>query len=39
MHRRIRSWFRNGYPEPAPRRGHCYLLALCGLDYAAKPKR
>ncbi|MEI7913232.1 MAG: hypothetical protein WCH82_00655 [Mycobacteriaceae bacterium] len=39
MHRRITSWLRKGYPARAPRRGHCYLIALCGVDYAAAAKR
>jgi hypothetical protein len=28
------SWIRKGYPRCAPERGHSYLVALCGVDYA-----
>lgn len=33
---RMASWIRRGYPRQAPQRGHCYLLALCGVDCAAR---
>lgn len=33
---RMASWIRKDYPTQAPLRGHCYLLALCGEDYAAR---
>lgn len=33
---RLASWIRKGYPRYAPDRGHCYLLALCGVDYASR---
>jgi hypothetical protein len=32
---RVASWIRKDYPKDAPERGHCYLVALCGVNYAA----
>ncbi len=29
---RVASWIRKDYPKHAPLRGHCTLLALCGVD-------
>mgnify|MGYP003604204081 CR=1 FL=1 len=31
-HNRMASWIRRDYPKTAPDRGHCYLIALCGVD-------
>lgn len=31
---RVASWIRKDYPKGAPERGHCYLFALCGGNYA-----
>lgn len=31
---RVASWIRKDYPPSAPERGHCYLLALYGAEYA-----
>ena len=28
---RLATWIRKDYPRTAPARGHCYLLALCGI--------
>jgi hypothetical protein len=36
MIRRLAAWIRKGYPTTAPERGHSYLIALCGLDEAAR---
>lgn len=33
---RVASWIRKDYPRSAPERGHCYLLALVGDDYAVR---
>jgi|LakMenE01Jun11ns_1017448.scaffolds.fasta_scaffold9948398_5 hypothetical protein len=33
---RVASWIRRNYPRSAPDRGHSYLIALCGTDYAAR---
>ncbi|MGV0993709.1 MAG: hypothetical protein ACOYBX_07075 [Mycobacterium sp.] len=33
---RLATWIRKDYPRSAPARGHCYLLALCGIDYAGR---
>lgn len=33
---RMASWIRKDYPKSAPQRGHCYLLALCGVDYVTR---
>jgi hypothetical protein len=33
---RVASWLRKDYPKGAPERGHNYLVALCGLDDAAR---
>ena len=32
---RLAAWFRRGYPNNAPTRGHCVLIALCGTDAAS----
>lgn len=29
---RVASWIRKDYPKAAPDRGHCYLIALCGME-------
>jgi hypothetical protein len=34
MASRVASWIRKNYPKDAPERGHNYLAALCGTDYA-----
>jgi hypothetical protein len=26
---RLAAWIRTDYPQAAPDRGHCYLIALC----------
>ena len=36
MIRRFAAWIRTSYPITAPERGHSYLIALCGLDKAAR---
>jgi hypothetical protein len=36
MIRRLAAWIRRAYPNTAPERGHCYLIALCGLDGNAR---
>lgn len=33
---RMASWIRKDYPKSAPERGHNYLVALCGVDYAPR---
>ena len=33
---RVAYWIRRSYPRSAPDRGHSYLIALCGTDYAAR---
>ena len=33
---RFATWIRRGYPRSAPRRGHCYLMALHGVDSASR---
>lgn len=33
---RVASWIRKDYPKDAPDRGHCYLLAVLGADYASR---
>ncbi len=33
---RLTTWIRKDYPRTAPARGHCYLLALCGIDYVGR---
>lgn len=33
---RVASWIRKDYPKDAPERGHNYLVALCGMEYAAR---
>jgi|688.fasta_scaffold1402401_1 hypothetical protein len=33
---RVASWLRKDYPRSAPDRGHSYLIALCGVDYAPR---
>jgi hypothetical protein len=33
---RVASWIRKNYPRSAPDRGHSYLIALYGTDYAAR---
>ncbi|WP_233211135.1 DUF3349 domain-containing protein [Mycobacterium sp. shizuoka-1] len=30
MKHRLVAWFRKDYPQAAPARGHCPLIALCG---------
>jgi hypothetical protein len=32
---RVASWIRKDYPRDAPERGHCYLVALLGGDFAS----
>ena len=32
---RLAAWIHEDYPEDAPERGHCYLLALLGADHAS----
>jgi hypothetical protein len=36
MIRRLAAWIRKGYPTTAAERGHCYLIALYGLDGTAR---
>ena len=36
MIRRLAAWIRKGYPTAAPECGHCYLIALRGLDGTAR---
>ncbi len=33
---RFATWIRRGYPRSAPRSGHCYLMALHGVDSASR---